>query len=201
MALKLKLLDSSISHTFIEPIKRINEGQDVSTFLASQAYRDIITFLVQLNRAMFPRSITPALSRPSTSTSPSISQLQALLQALDSLTDATPLDPGSHRFGNTAFRKWHQAFEQQSTDLLAKYLPSTVLEFPHTASSSSHTNAAKEIQAYLLGSFGSAQRLDYGTGHELSFLAFLAGIWKLGGFQDPTNDDIERDIVLNVIEP
>lgn len=42
---------------------------------------------------------------------------------------------------------------------------------------------------YLLGSFGSPQRLDYGTGHELSFAAFLCGIWVLGGFQ-PDRDEV-----------
>lgn len=196
MASKLTQLDPSIPQTFIEPVKRINEGQDVSTFLISKAYHDVTTFLVQLNRAMFPKAITLELSRSSTPTSPSILQIQALLKALDSIVEATPLDPGTHRFGNTAFRKWHQTIEQQSPDLLEKYLPQAVLEFPHE----SGVNAAKELRSYLLESFGSAQRLDYGTGHELSFLAFLAGIWKLGGFQDSTNDDMERDIVVNVVE-
>jgi serine/threonine-protein phosphatase 2A activator len=52
-----------------------------------------------------------------------------------------------------------------------------------------------------MGSFGSAQRLDYGTGHELSFVAFVACLWKLGFFNDAKQGDMEREIVLNVIEP
>jgi serine/threonine-protein phosphatase 2A activator len=35
-------------------------------------------------------------------------------------------------------------------------------------------DANAELKEYLLGSFGSPQRLDYGTGHELSFVAFIA---------------------------
>ncbi|KAA8632986.1 hypothetical protein SMACR_03446 [Sordaria macrospora] len=62
----------------------------------------------------------------------------------------------------------------------------------------------EELKAYFLGGFGSAQRLDYGTGHELSFMMFLGGLWKLGGFEGEENDEdgeVERRIVLGVVEP
>ena len=53
-----------------------------------------------------------------------------------------------------------------------------------------------------MGSFGSCQRLDYGTGHELSFIAFLGCLWKLGFFNDgPPGEETERQIVLHVLEP
>lgn len=58
-----------------------------------------------------------------------------------------------------------------------------------------------ELKAYFLGSWGHCQRLDYGTGHELSFLAFLAAIWKLNGFPKTTPGVEERAIVLGVIQP
>ncbi|EQK97380.1 phosphotyrosyl phosphatase activator [Ophiocordyceps sinensis CO18] len=62
--------------------------------------------------------------------------------------------------------------------------------------------ARQEVASYLLGAFGSPQRLDYGTGHELSFLAFVGCLWKLGFFKDAKQGgDIEREIVLSVIEP
>lgn len=64
------------------------------------------------------------------------------------------------------------------------------------------TTAKDEVSSYLLGAFGSSQRLDYGTGHELSFIAFLGCLWKLGYFGDGAPDGcIEREIVRNVIEP
>ena len=61
--------------------------------------------------------------------------------------------------------------------------------------------AKEELKGYFLGSWGSAQRLDYGTGHELSFLAFLGGIWKLNGFPQTTPGVEERAIVLGIVQP
>lgn len=196
MATQLSVLDPGKPHVFIEPAKRINEGQDVSRFLVSSAYRDITLFLVQLNRAMFPRKdgLEAVAHMPESS---AISKLQGLLKAIDKVVDDVPLDPGTHRFGNTAFRKWYQVLEERSLQLLKDHLPETVIDFPHENGIAS----IQELKAYLLGSFGSAQRLDYGTGHELSFLAFVASIWKLGGFAPSNEGSEERSIVLNVIEP
>ena len=41
-------------------------------------------------------------------------------------------------------------------------------------------DAAVELNTYLLDSFGSNVRIDYGTGHELAFLTFLYCLVKLG---------------------
>ena len=40
--------------------------------------------------------------------------------------------------------------------------------------------ALPEIKAYLLDSFGSYERIDYGTGHEMNFVVFLLCLFKLG---------------------
>lgn len=42
-----------------------------------------------------------------------------------------------------------------------------------------YQSAEIELSAYILGSFGEPSRLDYGTGHELSFCAFLLCCLKL----------------------
>ena len=128
--------------------------------------------------------------------SPTVVRLQELLKDLEKMIDEVPLDTGPRRFGNVSFRKWCELLENRSVDLLERYLPSF-----NSIEHETEASAMTELQAYLLGSFGSAQRLDYGTGHELSFLAFLGCIWKLGGFDatDPQNE--ERGIVLGIIQP
>jgi serine/threonine-protein phosphatase 2A activator len=124
-----------------------------------------------------------------------------MLAKIEALIDEAPPDKGPRRFGNVSFRRWYKLLEEQTIALLEEYLPESVLRYS-SGSSSEGATATTELVAYLLGSFGSAQRLDYGTGHELSFLAFLGCLWKLGAFKDGgTNGDIERNIVLGVFEP
>ena len=163
-------------------------------------------FVMQLNVAMCPRKLpTPPKVRtwqfgvpvPSTE---AVHKLQELLRKVDAILEEAPPETGPRRFGNASFRTWYGILESRVHDLLRTYLPADVLNFDSNAEGIS---ALDEIVPYFLGSFGSAQRLDYGTGHELSFLAFLGCIWKLGGFSDgyAPEGSLERSIVMGVIEP
>ncbi|PSN75161.1 Phosphotyrosyl phosphatase activator [Corynespora cassiicola Philippines] len=201
----LRLLDQKADHHFTVPVKRINDGDDVNFFLASKAYADIMTFLFQLNASMFPRKTQDAsglakewkLQDVGLPKSPVVQDLAKLLEALGAIIEEAPPDTGPRRFGNVSFRKWHEIVQGRLSDLLDQYLPPDIL----TPSSAAEVPAKTELEAYLMGSFGSAQRLDYGTGHELSFLAFLGGLWKLGAFPPSEDGGQERAIVLGVIEP
>lgn len=209
----LKLLSKTHVATFITPLKYINEGHDVSIFLVSKAYGDIVTFILQLNRAMFPSYIqdvstsgqnriqTWDLGCQAVDFSETVQNLRQLLGRLDRIIDEVPPDPGPRRFGNASFKKWYQTVEDRTSDLLKSYLSESTLRYPHE----SEVTAEAELSSYFLGSFGSSQRLDYGSGHELSFLAFLGCIWKLGGFSSPDErsspGNEERAIVLGLIVP
>jgi len=204
----LKILDRNADHTFKVPVKCINDGDDVTFFLASKAYADIMTFIFQLNAAMVPRKIRSSesgstsvkewtLQDPDVSPPPAVQKLAALIAALESIIDEAPPDPGPRRFGNVSFRKWYGIVGERISGLMDLYLPPDVLSW----GAPSEVPAKKELEAYLIGSFGSSQRLDYGTGHELSFLAFLACLWKLGAFAADEDGAQERAIVLGVIEP
>ncbi|KAL2070074.1 hypothetical protein VTL71DRAFT_14754 [Oculimacula yallundae] len=203
----LPIIAPASQHAFLKPIKRINEGHDVPSFLTSQAYRDIGIFVMQLNIAMCPRKSSTsgpaqtwqldsdyAISEP-------VQKLQKLLQSIDAIIEEAPPDTGPRRFGNVSFRKWYEILESRISGLLETHLPSSLLE--GRKRSEEGVSVLDELIPYIMGGFGSSQRLDYGTGHELSFLAFLGCIWKLGGFTaTPTHDgSLERSIVLGVIEP
>lgn len=196
----LDQLDSAATHEFVLPKKQINDGEDVGFFLTSTGYADIMTWLLQLNAAMFPKK-TPSsyeawqLNSEAVQLSEPVARLKALMGQLEAIIDEAPPDPGPRRFGNISFRKWYEIVESRLPKLLDEALSADIL------SSGKPTSAKDELQAYLVGSFGSAQRLDYGTGHELSFLAFLGGIWKLGGFAKSDPGVEERGIVIGVIEP
>ncbi|CAF9934607.1 Serine/threonine-protein phosphatase 2A activator 1 [Imshaugia aleurites] len=209
----LELLSKNQTPTFVTPLKRINEGHDVSAFLTSKAYSDIMTFLLQLNRAMFPiyvQNVSTSgqkrvqvwdLDCQAVEFSETVQSIRNLLEELDHIIDDVPPDPGPRRFGNASFKKWYQKIEERTSDLLKSHLPESTLQYPHD----SEITAESELSSYLLGSFGSSQRLDYGSGHELSFLAFLGCIWKLGGFTassaDTPSGNNERAIVLALIVP
>jgi serine/threonine-protein phosphatase 2A activator len=212
MITSLERLDEASSHTFTTPVKKIHDGPDVSFFLASLAYRDIVTFMLQLNRSMIPRKVdhcegkkyqTWDLGSGFVQFSPTVQKLRDLIGELESLITDAPPDTGPRRFGNVSFRKWYSLVESRITDLLNEHVPHQVLDFGSSSSTTSapHSSAAEELKTYLLGSFGSPQRLDYGTGHELSFLAFLGCIWKLGGFTKAEQGVEERGIVLGVFQP
>ncbi|KAK3332148.1 hypothetical protein B0T19DRAFT_414888 [Cercophora scortea] len=157
-----------------------------------------------------------------------VAKLQRMLDTIEAVIDEAPPDPGPRRFGNASFRTWHRLLEERADELLRQFLPAPVLEFGHKMDSlnkkeetlggdqveetgDAEAGPLDELRAYFLGGFGSAQRLDYGTGHELSFVAFLGCLWKLGYFKemsataaaanDMPPDETERWIVLGVIEP
>lgn len=207
----LETWDPSAQHRFIKPVKQINDGPDVAKFLTSKAYRDIGTFVMQLNRAMCPRKSVGADGKDKIQTFQigseyetqpvdSVRKLQDMLARIESYIDEAPPDQGPRRFGNVSFRKWYQFLEQRVTGLLDEFLSPSVLNFG--SGDAGGATASDELISYLLGGFGSPQRLDYGTGHELSFLAFLGCLWKLGAFKDgKPGGDIERSIVLGVFEP
>ncbi|KAI9657858.1 MAG: Serine/threonine-protein phosphatase 2A activator 1 [Alyxoria varia] len=202
-------LDPAGVHDFIEPVKKINDAKDVSFFLKSKAHTEVFTFLLQLNRSMFPKTIELSDGSQETQTwdsySPSVEwsepvkKQNALVSSLEGWIDEAPPDTGPRRFGNVSFRTWYGLVESRVDELLDEFV-----EDPSEHEQSLlNDDSKKELKAYLLGSFGSSQRLDYGTGHELSFLAYLGCLWKLRFFSDagkPEGEE-ERVIVMGIIEP
>lgn len=198
----LQVLDFAQDVEFEEPRKRINEGQDVSFFLTTKAYTDILTFLLQLNTAMFPRKADASPVTVGQDVSEAVMGIASMIQELSSIVDEAPPDPGPRRFGNVAFKKWFEMAESRSEELMTKHLPQDVTSnVQWKATEHSEHSPMIELKAYLMGSFGSSQRLDYGSGHELSFLAFLACIWKLRGFQSGASDAEQRNIVTYILMP
>lgn len=199
---RLEVLDRSSPRTFTPPTKRIHESSDVPRFLTSLAYRDIGVFILQLTHAVCPRNrpdspvpLTFSLSSKAETSSPAVQALQTLLGHIEKIIEEAPPAPGPRRFGNMSFRKWYELLEGRIEGLLHEGPLGETLN-------AWDGGARKEAQSYLLGGFGSAQRLDYGTGHELSFLAFVGCLWKLGHFSDSNPpEEIERQIVFQVVEP
>jgi serine/threonine-protein phosphatase 2A activator len=128
--------------------------------------------------------------------SQTVQSLRCLIQELGKLVEEAPPETGPRRFGNVAFRTWMKLAEEKVDGLCDLHL-GAVLDRVGQDGEQRQVELKDELKVYLLGSFGSAQRLDYGTGHELSFVAFLGCLWKVGAFADGE----ERGIIVGVIQP
>ena len=128
----LERLPDLSTHTFELPSKKIHDGDDLSFFLASTAYRDLMTWLLQLNASMFPRTysdgkIQDVRLNAQPLYSESVQSLKDLVAELSNLIEMAPPDTGPRRFGNVAFKKWYNLAEEGADQLLDRHL-SSILE-------------------------------------------------------------------------
>uniref|UniRef100_A0A0B7BU89 Serine/threonine-protein phosphatase 2A activator n=1 Tax=Arion vulgaris TaxID=1028688 RepID=A0A0B7BU89_9EUPU len=151
------------THTFLVPEKLIKVPEDIPKWEKSQAYSDLVGFILALNDSVKNKKI-----RDSYPVSSKIGKLYELLEELDKWVDEIPPIDQPQRFGNKAFRTWFSRFRERGPVLLTESLAP---EFEP---------AVPELFVYLIESVGNDTRIDYGTGHEFSFVAFLCCLCKLG---------------------
>lgn len=150
---------------FKTPVKRILSPSDHEKFLASPTYRLIQAWIFTLADCVRGR---PNTSLDLSQLSDRIKRLDAALDVIQHLLERyPPFDTGS-RFGNPAFRDLYKAIVRD-----AERIHKEVLGLQNEA-------AIQEISVYLLNSFGSEERLDYGSGHELNFMMWLLCLYQLG---------------------
>ncbi|ONK74109.1 uncharacterized protein A4U43_C03F2860 [Asparagus officinalis] len=102
---------------------------------------------------------------------PTVTSLLSLLETLIPIADEIPPLPHSARYGNPAFRLWHEKLESSAGSLLLPLLQQN--------QELVDAGAVIELVPYLLDSFGNPSRIDYGTGHETNFAAFLFCLARL----------------------
>eukprot|EP01052_Picozoa_sp_SAG31_P001339 SAG31_NODE_45_length_31062_cov_17.179957_24_plen_345_part_00 len=153
--------------SFQVPVKIIRTPQDVSRFIGSTTYAKLVGLVNRMQKAAAGQS--QACER---STSPVVAGVIDLLCTLSAWVEEIPPIDQAMRYGNKAFRQWHQKLVADGPGLLSKILPTQLVP------------AAVELQGYLAGSFGDPTRIDYGTGHETCFVALLLCMFELGLFTD-----------------
>ncbi|KAH0455508.1 hypothetical protein IEQ34_015540 [Dendrobium chrysotoxum] len=150
---------------FEVPSKRIFSSDDIQRFHCSAAGRHFLGFVAALSDSVRGRKIHD----PVLPLSPALSSLLSLIETLDKWIEEIPPLPHSSRYGNPAYRSWHDKLSNEGISLILPLLTSDELR-----------PAADELLPYLLDSFGNASRIDYGTGHETNFAAFLYCLARLG---------------------
>lgn len=185
---------------FVIPEKRIHMGDDFTKFKKSTTYLSIMGFIRALNKSV--------IGIPTTTqdiyVSPAVTDVLGILDKISALADSVePLPSERNRFGNKAFRDFHElliksSYEYNST-LLSKYMAAafdsaTGKPLPSAQVEPIIRSASEEIGPYLLDSFGNPVRLDYGTGHELHFVMYLYCLRAIGVLK---HDD-HRAMVLKI---
>lgn len=117
-----------------------------SSFTESGAYYKLLGFLEDINHDIIVRKICRKNDN-----------VHALLERVERIINETQLEEGSFRFANGAAVKVYKNIEKID---FSKYFK---LEKKYLIM----------LKNYFINSFGNKSRLDYGTGHEITFLAFL----------------------------
>lgn len=148
---------------FMKPVKEIHKPEDMDKWRNSKAYHDLMGFILTMNELVKSKKVSDSYVMSET-----VNKLLELLNTLDQLIDETPPIDQPQRFGNKAFRTWFSTLQERAEDELKKCLD----EKFHPA--------IPELSVYLIESVGNSTRIDYGTGHEMSFAAFLCCLYKIG---------------------
>ena len=156
-------------HKFIPTSKKITNPDLLDKFLNGKTYNLIMNFIKALQNSVRGKSN----HQVEKSKNPCVLGLGNLLNELDKIYEDTPVSTKEQRFGNTAFRNFRNKVEQKYNDLAKLVL---VPKY--------NADLAQELKNYLIESFGSFQRLDYGTGHELNFLCFLLVLFCTGYYKE-----------------
>ncbi|XP_062551514.1 serine/threonine-protein phosphatase 2A activator isoform X2 [Armigeres subalbatus] len=158
--------DVPVKYDFKIPEKNIKNVMDMAIWEKSEAYYDIFGFISSMCVALQGTKQSQTLEY-----SPVIQKLIDALRRLEQLAIETPPVDQPARFGNVAFRSWFQKMQSESATLIEEAIPDQLRD------------AVPELNVYFAESFGNATRIDYGTGHELSFVMFLMCLFKIGAIE------------------
>ena len=158
------------------PQRCIFNSSDLSAFLGSPVCLDLLLLVSSLNSAVAGKACSHACPG-----SPFLEALLALLSELEGLVAACPPLQQPMRYGNRGFRVWHAALVGRALGACQALLAAAAAASAAPSASAS----AAELATYLCESFGNATRIDFGTGHEVAFLFFLAAAARLGCLAPP----------------
>ncbi|KAL2939047.1 Serine/threonine-protein phosphatase 2A activator [Bienertia sinuspersici] len=173
---------------FFPPVKRITSPSDASHFVNSFSGTHFLGFVAFLSHSIRGCKI----SDPCPPLSPTLSQIVSILDALISWVDEIPPAPQTSRYGNLSFRQWHERLTQHSNSFMLQILPSD--------DSDQIRDSTIELLPYFLDSFGNPFRIDYGTGHETNFAAWLFCLARLGLIKEEDYQSVVSRVFVKYLD-
>lgn len=150
------------------PSTQVKSPDMVAVWEQSEAYQEYLGFIMAVGESIKGRTILSAGGQSSTC----CQRLMELLNCLRDNIKKCPADEIQQRYGNPAYRDWINILEENVENLVSDVLGPTL------------AGAVLELSPYLLQSFGNKTRIDYGTGHEMNFVMFLCGLFKVGALEE-----------------
>eukprot|EP01097_Dermamoeba_algensis_P000651 TRINITY_DN122_c0_g3_i2.p1 TRINITY_DN122_c0_g3~~TRINITY_DN122_c0_g3_i2.p1 ORF type:complete len:316 (+),score=47.51 TRINITY_DN122_c0_g3_i2:52-999(+) len=170
--------------TFVVPTTQIHSLEDLESWKTSETFNNFLSFILRLNESVRGKKAPKPSERQKEIAAGNCTKLtdklESMLEHFESWTAEFPPEVDTKsRFGNPAFKQWHQRLVDRGVDVIRG------LGVPE--------KAVEELYSYIKESFGNAQRIDYGTGHEAHFVAFLYGLESLGLV---SSDDYEALVLV-----
>ena len=158
---------------YVVPNNQIRTAEGVGVWEDSEAYQEYLGFIIAIGESIKGKKMTEEISMSSC-----CRRLVDLLTILRNNIEETPPCEMKSRYGNPAYRDWFSKLESSATTLVDDLLCGVGTEGDHVGA------AGVELVPYLVNSFGNKTRIDYGTGHEMTFLMFLCGLFKIGALKE-----------------
>lgn len=165
------------------PRRRIVDVGAHAQFRASPAYSSLLAWITALADSVIgtqlppPEQVDDDLAQP-------LRQALEVLARLESWLEEFPPATTSLRYGNPAYKQWHARLCAEAVPLMSTLVPDE--------------GHAAELAAYFKEAFGNEVRIDYGTGHELTFLVWMHGLAKYTAGEDEPG--VRRGLVLHVLQ-
>lgn len=196
------------------PEKMIQTDLDVKNFVEGPTGRLFQGYLASLCDSIQGKKLSDPCDVSAT-----CQAIISLLDALEKWVDEIPPAKVALRYGNPSYRIWQERLQQQGPRLAFDLIAEAVREQREAqAATDSVANqrvdggneaaaagaasaavvldsdavagAALETFSYLADSFGNATRIDYGTGHEANFMAWLLCLTRLGLLKPKDNQAV-----------
>lgn len=150
---------------YIEPIRRVVTTDDMSKWIDSPIYNQIIEFIEDLQLLVVGLTNDAEVSESETT-----KNLVLLLEEVNLVIESHPVihEKDISRFGKVEFRDFYNDLSKKSATLLQPLVKNLDLD------------PTIELKTYFVESWGNRTRIDYGSGHELNFIAFLLCLQRLG---------------------
>jgi len=203
-----------------KPCRFIYNDDDMDSFIKSPAKKELLLFTETMGKSCASKTCTFRYDvlRPLHGISPAMAALHGALSSMKQWIEEIPPDSGMCRFGNPAFRVWHERLTKRSQSIIftvlsiTQHVPGTgkftidkLEEYAEMGQRAAIVQKATqpqdvavsaslvcELSCYIEASFGHPVRLDYGTGHECSFQVLMLSLYKLGSFGSTEEATVAR---------